>query len=153
MSISQTVSNSSPAFRPRDRVPLRICAIAGSAGLAGSLFYRHAGAQIGGQPAWLIAGLLYAAAVGLTAAFIFRFFPKLGPFMELTSISRLLLAIASAVSPKIAVALVTSPALNATMIVLGAVLIRAAARSGWPRRSHTGYRLRTSRPAQSSGGV
>lgn len=153
MADPQTVSISVPADRLQTRVSLRISAIAGSAGLAGSLFYWPLGAHIGGQPAWLIAGLLYATLIGLTATFIYKFLPKLGFFMELTSISRLMLAIATVVSPKIAVALLTSPVLNATMVVLGAILIRAAARARWPALAHSGFQLRSKRPAQFPGGM
>lgn len=127
--------------------------VVGSAGFAGGVFYWHTGAHIAGQPAWLIAGLLYATSFGLTAALIFRFLPKLGPFMILTSISRLLLASASVVAPAIAVALTTSPVLNATLVVLGAVLIRAVSRASWPARTRAGFQVAAKPSARFQGGL
>jgi hypothetical protein len=153
MATSETVSYSVTPYRRRNRVPLRISAIAGSAGLAGGLFYWHVGAEIWGQPAWLFASLLYATSIGLTAALIFRFFPNLGPFMELTSVSRLMLASASVVSPKIAIALLASPALNATIVVLGAVLIRATTGALWPAQTQSVLQIRSKQPAQIPGGM
>ena len=151
MATLRTVSRNQLALRFRNSIPLRVGALAASSGLAGGLFYLHTGPQIAGQPVWLVAGLLYAAAIGLTAAFIYRFLPKLGPFMELTSISRLLLAGASALVPAVAVVVTTSPVLNATLIVLGAALIRVAGRARERAQAGPGFPSRSSRPAQVPG--
>lgn len=100
-----------------------------------------------------MAGLLYTVSIGLTAALVFRFLPKLGPFMELTAVSRLLLASAAFMVPEFADTLTTSPLLNATMVVVGAFLVRGAARLSLHARTRVRLRLLPKQPAQMPGGL
>ena len=117
----------------------RLIAISGAAGLSGGIFYARIGSDILGLPPWLFAGLLYAAVIGLSAAIIFRFAPRFAGFVELTALSRLLIALTAAQAPDLAAAMTLSPALNATLVVAGAVAIRTVAasfaddRRGMPR--------------------
>lgn len=147
----QTVSTARLAGRFRNSTPSRILAISGAAGLAGALFYSHTEAIVGGQPVWLMAGLLYTVSIGLTATLIFRFLPKLGHFMELTAVSRLLLASAGFMVPDFAVMLTTAPLLNATMVIGGALLIRSVARAKSQAGLHFGPRFLSKQQADVPG--
>lgn len=109
--------------------PVRVLAIAVSAGVAGALFYGHLASPAGGLPVWALAGLMYAVMVGASAAVMFRLLPRFRQFVELTALSRLLLALASIAAPDLAVAMTTSPLLNATLVVGGAMLLRGLARA------------------------
>ena len=129
------------AYRPRPATPLmdriwaRATAIALVSGLSGAFFYAHTPGLIAGYAPWLMAGLVYAILIGLTAATIFRFFPRFGPFLYHTTATRMMLACTAAAVPDVAQRLTTSPILNATLIVGGAFLLQALLRS---RSAHAG---------------
>lgn len=87
--------------------------------------YSHVDGVVVGLPFWLFAGLLYTTAVGSSAVFIFWHLPRFSRFLELTAMSRFLLAIAATQFHALALAMTTSPFLNATLIIAGAFAIRA----------------------------
>ncbi|MCB1355722.1 MAG: hypothetical protein KDK53_04210 [Maritimibacter sp.] len=122
------------AARLRDRDWARATAVALVSGLSGALFYAHTAGHIAGQPPWLVAGLVYAVLIGLTAAVIFRFVPRFGPFLYHTTATRIALASVAALVPDVAHRMTTSPFLNATLIVGGAFLLQALLRA---RRADT----------------
>lgn len=126
--------------RPRPAAPLmdrtlmqhtwaRATAIALVSGLSGAFFYAHTPGLIAGYAPWLVAGLVYAVLIGLTAAVIFRFLPRFGPFLLHTTATRMILACAAAAVPDVAHRLTTAPVLNATLIVGGAFLLQALLRA------------------------
>ncbi len=119
------VSRLEPTPRDEKDALLRVGAVAASALLAGALFYRHTDAWVAGQPMWMFAALLYGLAIGLTAAVVFRFAPKLGPFVEYTALSRLVFAGATLPYPALAASMTASPVLNASLVVGGATLLQA----------------------------
>ena len=101
-----------------------VCVVAGLAGVAGCLFYGHAEGSVGPAPLWLYAGTMYAGLIGASAAAIYWALPKLRHFIELTAVSRLFLALVAFLVPEIAEIMITSPVLNATMVVGGALMLR-----------------------------
>lgn len=128
MSETAIVYETEPSRRAPPLAWMRILALAGTAGIAGALFYRAMAGSVAGQPVWLFAALLYAAAIGVTAVLTYRYAPRFGPFMESTAVARLLLAGASVAVPGIAGAMTTSPLLNASLIVGVAALLHTLRR-------------------------
>lgn len=134
MSEAGTVYGIEPLESAPPQPWLRILVVAGTAGLAGALLYRGIAGSAAGQPVWLFAGLLYAAAIGFTALLTYRFAPRFAPFMESTAAARLLLAGASIVAPGIAGAMTASPFMNASLIVGGAALLHTLRSPRFVRR-------------------
>lgn len=124
MSEAGTVHETEPTMFGPPPTWIRILALTGTAAIAGALLYRAFAGTVAGQPVWLFAAFLYAAAIGVTAVLTYRYAPRFGPFMESTAIARLLLAGASVAIPGIAGAMTASPVLNASLIVGTAAVLQ-----------------------------
>ncbi|WP_038079066.1 hypothetical protein [Thioclava pacifica] len=117
-----------PAVGSLPALSRRVLALAAMAGLSGCLFYSHIALDIGAMPLWLFAGCLYALGVGLSAAVILAFLPGLSRFIAFTALSRLGLALVAAQIPAVASLLISTPALNATLVVGFALGLQQIAR-------------------------
>lgn len=101
---------------------------------AGGLMYLRHDLVVCGMPIALFTGLTYAAVVGLAAALTLMLLPALAAMIEAMAISRLGVALAAAGFPDFGQALIGSPILSATAVVLGAVLVRRLRRHLAPGR-------------------
>ncbi|OOY27119.1 hypothetical protein BMI90_13525 [Thioclava sp. L04-15] len=117
-----------PAAGSLPALSRRVLALSAMAGLSGCLFYSHVALAIGAMPLWLFAACLYALGVGLSAAFILAFLPGLSRFIAFTAVSRLGLALVAVQSPSVASVLISTPALNATLVVGLALALQQLAR-------------------------
>ena len=106
-------------WRERRRTGL----VAGLAAISGALFYSHIPATVAGIPLPLFIGALYGIAFGLATLTVSLIAPRLRFAMEAFALARLLYALAAAAVPGIAYAAITTPLLNATVVVLGGIAI------------------------------
>jgi hypothetical protein len=91
---------------------------------AGGLMYLRYDAVVFGMPLAVFTGLTYAVVVGTAAAITLVVLPALAAMIEAVAVSRFAVALAAAGFPDFGQAMVTSPMLSATTIVLGAVVVR-----------------------------
>lgn len=110
---------------PSSGLWLRVVTISLLAGISGCLLYSHLDTDIGVVPFWIIAGLVYAIVIGITAFIAFAFLPKLAQLVKLTAVSRLILSCAAAADAELAFSLLSSPLLNGTLVIGIAILLRA----------------------------
>jgi hypothetical protein len=113
-------------WRERRRTGL----VAGLAAISGALFYSHISATVAGIPLPLFIGVLYGIAFGLATLTVSLIAPRLRFAMEAFAVARLLYALTAAAVPGIAYAAITTPLLNATVVVLGGIAIARLACSG-----------------------
>ncbi|MDI3335466.1 hypothetical protein QKW60_03520 [Defluviimonas aestuarii] len=92
--------------------------------LAGFVMYVRYDVMVFGMPMPLFTGLLYAGFVGTAATLVSLLLPALRAMIEAAAISRLGIALAAYGVPEFGLKLATSPLLSATVIVVGAVLVR-----------------------------
>jgi hypothetical protein len=112
-------------LRRRLRDNRRVLAIATLlAFAAGGLMYLRYDAVVFGMPLAVFTGLTYAVVVGTAAAITLVVLPALATMIEAVALARFGVALAAAGFPDFGQALVTSPMLSATTIVLGAVVVR-----------------------------
>lgn len=112
--------------------------------LAGFVMYVRYDVVVMGMPMPLFTGLLYAGFVGTAATLVSLLLPALRAMIEAAAISRLGVAMAAYGVPEFGLKLATSPLLSATVIVVGAVLVRklfgTAAFAHWSVLAHeTGH--------------
>jgi hypothetical protein len=91
--------------------------------LAGVLFYWPSGLYVGPFHISLVTGTVYALVVGLAAASICLFLPRLRFMIEAVAVSRLLLALSVAVNPQIGPLLLTNPLMMAAVVVAGGACV------------------------------
>ena len=113
-------------WRERRRTGL----VATLAAVSGALFYSHISATVAGIPLPLFIGALYGIAFGLATLTVSLIAPRLRFAMEAFAVARLLYALTAAAVPGIAYAAITTPLLNATVVVLGGIAIARLACSG-----------------------
>jgi hypothetical protein len=113
-------------WRERRRTGL----VATLAGVSGALFCSHIPATVAGIPLPLFIGVLYGIAFGLATLTVSLIAPRLRFAMEAFAVARLLYALTAAAVPGIAYAAITTPLLNATVVVLGGIAIARLACSG-----------------------
>lgn len=107
----------------------RVFGVALLAFLSGALFYAHVDAWVGGLPLWLFTALVYSCAYGVSAVVIFNLLPRLGPFVELMAVARFMVALVASQDAGIAAQLIAAPILNATLVVVLALLLRQLVRT------------------------
>lgn len=117
----------------------RRTAIAGGlAGLSGVMLYAQVDAFVWSLPFPVFAGLFYAVAVAVTCLAISTIVPGLRHLIELAAIARLLVALFGFAVPAVGMAIITSPLLSATLVVLGVFLLRSTlALPGQPQIAET----------------
>ncbi|MCV2871425.1 hypothetical protein OEZ71_03855 [Defluviimonas sp. WL0050] len=92
--------------------------------LAGFVMYMRYDVIVMGMPMPIFTGLFYAAFIGTTATIVSLLLPALRTMIEAAAISRLGVALAAYGVPEFGLKLAMSPLLSATVIILGAVLVR-----------------------------
>lgn len=106
-------------WRERRRTGLVACL----ASVSGALFYSHITATVAGVPLPLFIGLLYGVAFGLATLTVSLVVPRLRFAMEAFAVARLLFACTAAAFPGVAIAAITAPLLNATVVVIGGIAL------------------------------
>lgn len=89
--------------------------------VSGCLLYAHIDAVVFGMPFSVFAGVIYFVFVILAAAVTTYLLPSLRMLIEGVALSRLCLALFVAVSPAGQQAVLLSPLVNATTVVMGAI--------------------------------
>lgn len=112
----------SSIFRERRRLLL----VSALAFLAGVIFYIRTDIYIHGVHASLIIGAIYAVVVGFAALLVCLFLPSLRFMIEAVAVSRLVFSLFVLVQPDIGYKILAMPALNATLVVFGGILISRA---------------------------
>ncbi len=117
----------------------RRAAIAGGlAGLSGTMLYAQIDAFVWSLPFPVFAGLFYAAAITVACLLISALAPGLRHLIELAAIARLTVAMIGFAVPTVGIAIIASPLLSATLVVLGIFFLRSAlALPGQPQVAET----------------
>lgn len=104
----------------------RIAVVTALAFAAGALLYTNIPAYSADIPLPLITGALYAGIVGPVAFLTCIFLPAFRFMLESIALSRLIVAIAAAQFPELAVALISNPLLMALLVVSGGAILSRA---------------------------
>lgn len=115
----------------------RIAIVMVLATIAGYLFYRHLPYEVGGVPIAFFTAGLYGLLFGISSLAVCLIFPSFRFAMEAFAVARVIYASFVASFPTLAAATVTSPFMNATIVVTGGFILSLVFYSGWVSRRLT----------------
>lgn len=101
----------------------RLIFVTSLAFIAGVLLYSNVRLLVGGVPLALITGLAYAALIGPITLVICVFVPRFRFMMDAVAVSRLILALFAYAYPTFGFTLLSSPLLQAVIVVGGGVAV------------------------------
>jgi uncharacterized membrane protein YuzA (DUF378 family) len=113
-----------------------------SAFVAGVLFYAHLDLILFGLPAPFVVGLIYAIIIGLAALFVCILAPSFRFMLEAIAISRLGVAALAYSVPQLGETILSSPVLNACIVVGFGVGVSRLIHGRILRSARTGLRAR-----------